>query len=83
MFTLTMQFQGEATELYEALSMYLLKNGKWKIPKEAFSMFKKTFSFTSIKYIYEKVMRLKQKYLTYRTIFTQKLVYGTFVHRFG
>ncbi|XP_052081241.1 uncharacterized protein LOC127719267 [Mytilus californianus] len=43
---------GENTNMYpNALSMYLLKEGKWKIPKEHIT---KSFNERSIEYIYEK-----------------------------
>lgn len=43
---------GNYTDIYpNALSMYLLKEGKWKIPKEHI---KKSFNQRSIEYIYEK-----------------------------
>lgn len=48
-----MKFQGVYTQEYpNALSMYLLKEGKWKIPKE---FIKASFSHRSIEYIYEEV----------------------------
>ncbi|XP_052074333.1 uncharacterized protein LOC127712112 isoform X27 [Mytilus californianus] len=50
--SMTNEVYGMDKELYiDALSMYLLKNGKWRIPKDAF---KTSFSFPCIKYIYEK-----------------------------
>lgn len=48
------QFQGKETEMYSnALSMYLLKNGKWHIPKECIN---KSFDHRSIEYIVEEVI---------------------------
>lgn len=50
-------FQGPYTDVYpNALSMYLLKEGKWRIPKEHI---KKSFSYRSIEYIYEEVRSVK------------------------
>ncbi|XP_076109068.1 uncharacterized protein LOC143077068 [Mytilus galloprovincialis] len=49
---MTNELHGMDKELYtDALSMYLLKNGKWRIPKDAF---KTSFTYPCIKYIYEK-----------------------------
>lgn len=51
--TYSIKFQGSYTDVYpNALSMYLLKEGKWGIPKEHI---KKSFSHRSIEYIYEEV----------------------------
>ncbi|CAC5421434.1 unnamed protein product [Mytilus coruscus] len=50
--SMTSELYGMDKELYTvALSMYLLKNGKWRIPKDAF---KTSFRYPCIKYIYEK-----------------------------
>ncbi|OPL32910.1 hypothetical protein AM593_01091, partial [Mytilus galloprovincialis] len=51
---MSIKFQGSYTDVYpNALSMYLLKEGKWGIPKEHI---KKSFSHRSIEYIYEEDM---------------------------
>ncbi|XP_062595692.1 uncharacterized protein LOC134257058, partial [Saccostrea cucullata] len=49
-----MDFFGCKTDLYpNALSMYLMKKGKWKIPK---NIIKTSFNQKSIEYIFEKEM---------------------------